>query len=185
MVPRMGIEATGKLHTIYDTKQVSERFSKREFVLELADNPKYPQTVLFQLTGDRCAQLDGMRQGDMVRVEFSLRGREWRSPAGEVKYFNSLDVWKVEPASARRSAGRSDDGGGYDDAPRGNRGGGGGYSRGGGGGGYDDAPRGGGGGRGYNAGRAPAYDDAPPRDDEPRPRDEFGVGRGDGDDLPF
>ena len=59
----MGFEATGKLHTIYDTKQVSERFSKREFVLELTDNPKYPQTVLFQLTGDRCAQLDGMQVG--------------------------------------------------------------------------------------------------------------------------
>ena len=101
----MGIEATGKLHTIFETKQVSERFSKREFVVELADNPKYPQTVLFQLTGDRCAQLDGMSVGDPVRIEFSLRGREWRSPNGEVKYFNSLDVWKIEPARAGRSAG--------------------------------------------------------------------------------
>ena len=34
----MGIEANGKLHTIFETKQVSERFSKREFVVELADN---------------------------------------------------------------------------------------------------------------------------------------------------
>ena len=98
----MGIEATGKLHTIFDTKQVSERFSKREFVVELADNPKYPQTVLFQLTGDRCSQLDGMNVGDQVRIEFSLRGREWRSPSGDVKYFNSLDVWKIEPARAAR-----------------------------------------------------------------------------------
>jgi hypothetical protein len=105
----MGIEATGKLHTIYETKQVSERFSKREFVVELADNPKYPQTVLFQLTGDRCSQLDGMNVGDQVRIEFSLRGREWRSPSGEVKYFNSLDVWKIEPARAGR--GRRDSGG--------------------------------------------------------------------------
>ena len=104
----MGIEAIGKLHTIYETKQVSERFSKREFVVELADNPKYPQTVLFQLTGDRCSQLDGMSVGDQVRIEFSLRGREWRSPSGEVKYFNSLDVWKIEPARAARgnSSGR-------------------------------------------------------------------------------
>jgi hypothetical protein len=107
----MGIEAIGKLHTIFDTKQVSERFSKREFVVELADNPKYPQTVLFQLTGDRCAQLDGMNVGDQVRIEFSLRGREWRSPSGDVKYFNSLDVWKVEPARAGRSSGRQGGGG--------------------------------------------------------------------------
>ena len=103
MLPRMGIETTGKLHTIFETKQVSERFTKREFVVELADNPKYPQTVLFQLTGDRCTQLDDMRVGDEVRIEFSLRGREWRSPNGDVKYFNSLDVWKIEPARAGRS----------------------------------------------------------------------------------
>ena len=106
----MGIETTGKLHTIFETKQVSERFTKREFVIELADNPKYPQVVLFQLTGDRCSQLDGMRVGDEVRIEFSLRGREWRSPSGDVKYFNSLDVWKIEPARAARGRGR--DGGG-------------------------------------------------------------------------
>jgi len=96
----MGMEATGRLHAIYETKQVSERFTKREFVLELVDNPKYPQTVLFQLTGDRVSQLDGLNVGDQVRIEFNLRGREWRSPQGETKYFNSLEVWKLEPARA-------------------------------------------------------------------------------------
>ena len=104
----MAMEATGKLHTIFETKQFSERFTKREFVLELVDG-KYPQTVLFQLTGDRCSQLDGMNVGDQVRIEFSLRGREWRSPSGEVKYFNSLDVWRIEgarDARGRRDAGR-------------------------------------------------------------------------------
>ena len=98
----MGMEATGKLHTIYETKHVSEKFTKREFVVELADNPKYPQTVLFQITGDRVTQLDDMKVGDQVRIEFSLRGREWKSPKGEVKFFNSLDVWKVERSGDRR-----------------------------------------------------------------------------------
>ncbi len=102
----MGIEATGKLHTIFETKQVSERFSKREFVIEMSDNPKYPQVVLFQLTGDRCAQLDGLNVGDTVSIDFSLRGREWKSPSGELKYFNSLDVWKVEARRAGASNGR-------------------------------------------------------------------------------
>lgn len=115
----MAMEATGRLHTIFDTKHVSERFSKREFVVEMSDNPKYPQTVLFQLTGDRCQQLDGMNVGDAVTIEFSLRGREWKSPSGEVKYFNSLDVWRVEPARANSNRGRSNSRGGYDqrDAP--------------------------------------------------------------------
>ena len=111
MVLRMGMETVGKLHTIFETKQVSERFSKREFVVELTDNPKYPQTVLFQLTGDRCAMLDDFKVGDAVMVEFSLRGREWRSPAGETKYFNSLDVWKVEPARGAANVSSSRGGG--------------------------------------------------------------------------
>jgi len=106
----MGIEISGKLHAIFDTKQVTERFQKREFVLEMTDNPKYPQVVLFQLTGDRCAQLDGLNVGDQVTIEFSLRGREWKSPSGEVKYFNSLDVWKIEPA--RRGASNNSNNGG-------------------------------------------------------------------------
>lgn len=109
----MAMEATGRLHTIFDTKQVSERFSKREFVVEMSDNPKYPQMVLFQLTGDRCSQLDGVNVGDAVTIEFSLRGREWKSPSGEVKYFNSLDVWRVEPARANNNRGRSNSRGGY------------------------------------------------------------------------
>jgi len=103
----MGMQISGKLKAIFDLKQVTDRFSKREFVLETADNPKYPQVVLFQLTGDRCSQLDRMSVGDAVKVDFSVRGREWRSPSGEGKYFNSLDVWTVEPLRAGR--GRGDD----------------------------------------------------------------------------
>jgi hypothetical protein len=92
----MGLEATGKIHALFDAQQVTERFRKREFVLELDDNPRYPQYVQFQLSGDRCENLDGFTVGDAVRVEFSLRGREWQSPRGETKYFNSLDVWTLE-----------------------------------------------------------------------------------------
>ena len=97
-VPRANaFDVVGKLHVAYETKQVSERFSKREFVIEVADG-KYPQFVSFQLTGDRVNALDDFRVGDQVRVTFNLRGREWCNPQGEVKFFNSLDVWKLEAA---------------------------------------------------------------------------------------
>jgi hypothetical protein len=101
----MGLETTGKIHIVYETKQITERFRKREFVVELGQNPKYPQFVLFQLTGDRCESLDQFKVGDEVSIDFSLRGREWKSPKGEIKFFNSLDVWEVTdraPAWFRR-----------------------------------------------------------------------------------
>jgi hypothetical protein len=97
----MGMEAAGRIHAIFDTQQVTDRFRKREFVLELTEgNPRYPQYVLFQLTGDRCNSLDGYASGDEVRVDFSLRGREWQSPKGETRYFNSLEVWEIQRAGA-------------------------------------------------------------------------------------
>ena len=101
----MGFQTAGKIHSISDVQQVTERFRKREFVLELADNPRYPQYVQFQLTGDRCENLDGFSVGDDVQVEFSLRGREWKSPKGDIRYFNSLDVWEIENAGTSRGFG--------------------------------------------------------------------------------
>ena len=94
----MGIQVSGRLHAVFDIKQVTERFHKREFVLETGDNPKYPQFVLFQLTGDRCDDINAFQVGDDVRIDFNLRGREWQSPDGQIKYFNSLDVWTIDSA---------------------------------------------------------------------------------------
>lgn len=94
------MEVTGKLYEAFETKQVTERFTKREFVIEIEDG-RYPQKVLFQLTGDRCSELDRHHKGEELRVEFSLRGREWTSPRGEVRYFNSLDVRRLEAVGER------------------------------------------------------------------------------------
>ena len=90
----MPLEISGTLHKTFTTVPVTDRFNKREFVLELSG--RHPQLVLFQLTGKRCADLDAFRVGEKLRVEFSLRGREWTSRQGEVKYFNSLEVSKLE-----------------------------------------------------------------------------------------
>ena len=94
----MRLEANGKLHAIFDTRQVSARFQLREFVVEMSDNPQYPQYVMFQMTGTRCDNLDDFSVGQTVNVEFNLRGREWKSPQGEIKYFNSLDCWTLQRA---------------------------------------------------------------------------------------
>ena len=91
----MNMQIQGKIHAAFDAEQVTQRFRKREFVLELEGESRYPQYVMFQFTGDRCEMLDGFAKGEEVKVEFSLRGREWTSPKGDVRYFNSLDVWDL------------------------------------------------------------------------------------------
>ena len=99
------MDITGKLYKLFEAQQVTDRFRKREFVLTTEADTRYPQQVMFQLTGNRCEMLDGFGEGDEVTVEFSLRGREWTSPKGDVKYFNSLEVWKLEKIGAGKSAG--------------------------------------------------------------------------------
>ncbi len=113
----MSYELKGTIIKLFDTKQVSERFTKREFVVETADNPKYPQSVLVQITGDKIEQLDGMLVGDEVRVEFQVRGRSWTG-TGETKYFVSIDAWKVELTgkAARPAGGSAKEPSGYGDA---------------------------------------------------------------------
>ena len=87
----------GKVHVIMDVQQVTDSFRKREFVIEYADNPMYPQYILFQMVQDRVDLVNGFSIGDMVDVSFNIRGRQWNSPQGEIKYFNSLEAWRINP----------------------------------------------------------------------------------------
>ncbi len=98
----MSFEVEGKLHKKFDTAQVTSTFKKREFVIEL--DGAYPQFISFQLTQDRCGILDSYNEADRIKVSFDLRGREWTSPKGEVKYFNSLNAWKIEGAAAAENS---------------------------------------------------------------------------------
>lgn len=90
---------TGTLKFKDATKQVTEKFKKRDFAI--CDNaPSYPQSVAFQTTQDRCSLLDDIEIGEEITVHFGLRGREWKNPQGEIKYFNSLDVFKIDRKNA-------------------------------------------------------------------------------------
>ncbi len=87
---------TGKLIEINDPQYVSESFKKRAFVLEYIENPQYPEYVSFELIQDKCDLLDGFSEGEEVTVHFNLRGRKWTNAEGIVKYFNSLQAWRLE-----------------------------------------------------------------------------------------
>lgn len=98
-------ELTGKLKVKKDEQKVSDTFKKREFVVT-DNNSNYPQHILFQLKQDKCRLLDDFNVGDEVKVSFFLSGREWQKD-GVVKYFNSLDAWKMERTDAGNSSGNS------------------------------------------------------------------------------
>lgn len=86
----------GKIIEIGSTQQVTNTFKKREFVVEYSDNPQYPEFIKFEMIQDKCDLLDGFKVGDELDVHFNLKGRKWTDPKGEVKYFNSLQAWRLE-----------------------------------------------------------------------------------------
>lgn len=98
----MAYDVTGRLHEIFDEQQVSEKFRKREFVLEVQDG-QYPQQIKFQLTQDKTSVIDPYKMGDEVKVTFDLRGRGFNKN-GQMLYFTNLEAWRVEPAAAGGTA---------------------------------------------------------------------------------
>ncbi len=101
----MNFSIQGKLYKKFDTQQIKETFRKREFVVEYADNPMYPQHVPFQLIQDKVDMIEPFEEGQEIQVEFNLRGREWRAPDGAFKYFISLDVWRLQPVTTETGGG--------------------------------------------------------------------------------
>lgn len=108
------MEIKAKLLEKYDTAQVSGSFRKREFVVEYAENPQYPEFVKFELIQDKCDLLDAYNVGQEINVAFNLKGRKWTNPQGQVVYFNSLQAWRLSAANdvAPNSAPPAQDNGG-------------------------------------------------------------------------
>ena len=67
----------GKLIEIYEAKQITDSFKKREFVVDA---------------------IDGFKIGDFIDVQFDLRGKPWTNKQGEKTYFTSLSAWKIQSA---------------------------------------------------------------------------------------
>ena len=87
------MEITGKIKAIGATKEVSESFKSRELVISTDD--QYVQHISIQFVQDKCDLLDKFKVGQNVTVGINIRGREWTSPQGEIKYFNTIQGWKI------------------------------------------------------------------------------------------
>lgn len=94
----MSFEITGKLIQVNPTQQVSERFKKREFVLEIAEEINgnvYTNYAKMQLVQNKCEIIDNFKMGDTVKVSFNIKGNKWERD-GNVNYITNLDAWRVE-----------------------------------------------------------------------------------------
>ena len=80
--------AVGKAVMVGDAVQVSDKFLKRELRIEMGD--KYPQIVVFEFVQGWADILDNVTVGDIVEVDFNLRGREYKD-----RCYNTLNGYAL------------------------------------------------------------------------------------------
>lgn len=98
------MEITGIIKSIGDVQNVTEKFKKREVVIETGFDTEYPQTILVEFQQDGVHKLDNKQVGQLAKVHFNLKGRQWTDKEGVVKTFNTLHGWKVENIGASDAA---------------------------------------------------------------------------------
>lgn len=94
----MSFEISGKLVVKHDVQEITAKFKKREFVIEVKDNSgnfEFIDYIKFQLTQDKCTLIDGINTGEDLKVSFNLRGRKWEKD-GNISYFTNLEAWRIE-----------------------------------------------------------------------------------------
>ncbi len=99
----MAFEITGKVIEVMPVNQVSDKFRKREFVLEKKETgggSVFIDFIKFQLVQDKCELINESFIQEEVKVWFNIRGNRWERD-GKVNYFTNLDAWKIERASAQ------------------------------------------------------------------------------------
>lgn len=89
------MEVQGKIKLIGETQTFGNNgFRKRELVVTTEE--QYPQHIMIEFVQDKSELLNTYSVGQDVKVSINLRGREWTNPQGEVKYFNSIQGWRIE-----------------------------------------------------------------------------------------
>jgi len=98
----MPYEISGKVIEVMPVIQVSDKFRKREFVLEKKEaggGAIFIDYIKFQLVQDKCEMINESFIHDEIKVWFNIRGNKWERE-GKVNYFTNLDAWKIERASS-------------------------------------------------------------------------------------
>jgi hypothetical protein len=99
----MAYELQGTIIEIAPTQQISDKFKKREFVVEKKEDNNngqvWTETIKFQTVQNKCELLDTLQVGDSVNVSFNIKGNKWEKN-GQISYFNNLDAWRIEKGGA-------------------------------------------------------------------------------------
>lgn len=102
----MALKIIGKVHTIGQTQTIASKnggqpFTKREIILDatrfdgLTGERGIDNFPAFEFGGERCAELDKFKQGDVVEVSFDLQG-SFYTKDGVEKNMTRIRGYKIE-----------------------------------------------------------------------------------------
>lgn len=85
-------EITGVLIFKDEVKQITEKFTKQDFVIKTTD--EYPQEIILEVQNEKISLLQDKAIGCLLRVTYNLTGR---CIAKEEKrsWFLTLRAWKI------------------------------------------------------------------------------------------
>ena len=115
----MAFEITGKVIDIAPVNQVSDKFKKREFVIEKKEtggSAVFVDYIKFQLIQDKCDLINESFMNEEIKIWFNLKGNKWERD-GKINYFTNLDAWKIEKLSAQNREQNSSSKPSFEDSP--------------------------------------------------------------------
>lgn len=95
------LKLTGRITYIGEQVFISEKFSKRDFAIEVETVSNSGQTfnnaAAFQFVNNQCAVLNNFQIGQEVEVSFNVRTNR-QDKDGYVRFFTNLQAWRMELA---------------------------------------------------------------------------------------
>ena len=84
------------------SKDGSKQYTKRELILDATrfdpytGERGYENTPSFEFFGDKCAELDQYKAGQIVTISFDLQGNPYTNRDGQKKIITSVRPFKIE-----------------------------------------------------------------------------------------
>lgn len=89
------MQVTGKVVRVLEVK-VSGANDFKSRSVHVKTDEQYPQVLSIEFNQGNVTLLDGLSEGQNLKIDINLKGREWTNTEGIVSVFNSLLGWKIE-----------------------------------------------------------------------------------------
>lgn len=91
----MELTIEGEVHRICKPFEHENGFRKCEVHIKITDG-EYSEIIPVEFLKDMTDEAMTLTVGETIKAKCNIRGREWKSPAGDHRAFLSLNVWTYE-----------------------------------------------------------------------------------------